>query len=406
MSRQNIDGTREAPFSVSEYESRRAAVRSLATERGFDALVIADPANIFYLTGYDAWSFYMPQILFVPVDGPLYFIAREMDAHGAHRTITAVPRDHILAYPESYVDQVEAHPGDWMAEALRDLGFGGRMRVGYEADTAFFTVRTFTSLAAGMPDWELRDSRHLVGQVRLVKSDAEIEYMRRAGRVCEGAMEAAFDGFTLGRPQNEVAADVMAAQARGSDGIDGDYASIVPLFPMGAGADTPHLTWADVPTPSDVPISVELAGAHRRYHAPLARTAIIGTPAPELDRLAGVTVEALEAALDTLRDGVTSGQVATSFSDVLARHGYSKNSRLGYSIGVGYPPDWGERTVSIRVGDDTVLRSNMTFHLIAGMWLSGMGFEVSEAIRVTDTGHETFSSVPRGLISLDSRRHA
>ncbi|WP_085529024.1 M24 family metallopeptidase [Kocuria massiliensis] len=404
MSRQNIDGTREAPFSAQEYDARLEAVRALAAKRGLDALIISDPANMYYLTGYDAWSFYMPQILFLPVDGPMYFIAREMDAHGAHRTIAVIPQDRILAYPERYIDQDEVHPGDWMAQAIRDLGYGTSRRVGYEGDTAFFTVRTFRSLEAGLPEWEFEDSRHLVGWVRLVKSDIEIDYMRKAGVVCQGAMEAALDGFTLDRPQNDVAADVMAAQARGSHGIDGDYTSIVPLFPMGAGADTPHLTWADVPTPSGVPISVELAGAHRRYHAPLARTAIIGKPDPDLDRLSKVTVEALEAALDTLRDGVPASEVAKAFTDVLGRHGYRKNSRLGYSIGVGYPPDWGERTVSIRAEDPTTLRTNMTFHLIAGMWLRGMGFEVSESIRVTDHGHETFSSVPRGLISLDSRR--
>ena len=75
-----------------------------------------------------------------------------------------------------------------------------------------------------------------------------------------------------------------------------------------------------------------------------------------------------------------------------------------FSVADFQAPDWGERTVSIRAEDPTTLRTNMTFHLIAGMWLRGMGFEVSESIRVTDHGHETFSSVPRGLISLDSRR--
>lgn len=404
MSRQSIDGTREAPFTRQEFASRRQKVRELATSEGFDALLIADPANIYYLTGYDAWSFYTPQLLFFPVDGEISFIAREMDANGAHRTISMVSCDYILGYPETYIHQAEVHPGDWMAESLRDQGFGRPLRVGYEGDAAFFTVRTFRAIAAGLPEWDLVESHNLVNWVRLVKSETEIEYMRKAGRICENAMTAAFDGLVLDRPLNQVAADVMAAQARGDGDIDGDYAAIVPMFPMGAGADTPHLTWADTPTPQGVPVTVELAGAHRRYHAPLARTTILGTPEPELARLSDVTVEAFEAALDVVRDGVTSHDVASVFDAVLARNGYSKNSRLGYSIGVGYPPDWGERTVSIRSGDETVLRQNMTFHLIAGMWLTGMGYEVSESIRVTQNGCETFSSIPRGLISLDSRR--
>ncbi|WP_129358507.1 M24 family metallopeptidase [Rothia uropygioeca] len=405
MSRQNIDGTREAPFSVQEFESRRQRVRDLAVEKGFDALLIADPANIYYLTGYDAWSFYTPQLLFFPVDGDLYFIAREMDANGAHRTISQVPRDRILGYPETYIHQAEIHPGDWIALSIRDLGYARPLRVGYEGDAAFFTVRTYRALAAGLPEWDLQEDHNLVNWVRVTKSETEIDYMRKAGRICEISMNAAFDGLRLDRPQNQVAADVMAAQARGDGTVDGDYASIVPMFPTGAGADTPHLTWADTPTPAGVPISIELAGAHRRYHAPLARTAIIGDPEPELARLGDVTVEALQAALDVVREGTTSNDVAEAFTAVLRRNGYSKNSRLGYSIGVGYPPDWGERTVSIREGDSTVLHTNMTFHLIAGMWLTGMGYEVSESIRVTENGCETFSNIPRGLISLDSRRY-
>jgi ectoine hydrolase len=404
LSRQNVDGTREAPFSAEEFEARRQRVRELAVAEGFDALLVADPANIYYLTGYDAWSFYTPQLLFVPVDGELRFFAREMDANGAHRTITQVPGDRIFGYPETYIHQVDVHPGDWIAESLRELGYGGALRVGYEGDAAFFTVRTYRSLVDGLPSWNLVESHNLVNWARLIKSDAEIAYMRKAGRICEIAMDTAFAGLRPGRPQNQIAADVMAAQARGDGDVDGDYASIVPMFPTGAGADTPHLTWADTPTPQGLPISVELAGAHRRYHAPLARTAIIGSPQPDLERLAGVTDEALEAALEVVREGSTSDDVARAFTAVLDRNGYSKNSRLGYSIGVGYPPDWGERTVSIREGDTTVLHTNMTFHLIAGMWLTGMGYEVSESIRVTPTGCETFSSIPHGLIRLDSGR--
>jgi Xaa-Pro dipeptidase len=75
-----------------------------------------------------------------------------------------------------------------------------------------------------------------------------------------------------------------------------------------------------------------------------------------------------------------------------------KKSRLGYSIGIGFPPDWGERTVSIRADDTTVLEENMTFHVIAGMWMTGYGFEASESVRVTPTGAELFTSAPRELI--------
>lgn len=383
-----------------EFATRQRRVRDSMRERGFDALVVADPANIYYLTGYNAWSFYTPQMLHLPVDSAPTLFMREMDAQGAHRTAVGIAPDRILGYPEVYIHRNDVHPGDWIAERLRDDGHGVRARVGYEGEAHFLTPRTFLSLGRGLPEWDLRDSRDLVNWVRLVKSPAEIELMRAAGRVCSAALRVGLEAARPGRPQNEVAAEILAAQARGVPDADGDYPAIVPMLPTGDGADTPHLTWSAAPLPTDEPISFELAGVHRRYHAAIARTAVLGSPTPELERLAKVTVEGLDAALATVRSGVTAAAVAVAFTDVIEAAGYFKKSRLGYSIGIGFPPDWGERTVSVRSDDHTELAENMTFHLIAGMWITGSGFEVSETIRVTRTGAELFTDVPRELIVL------
>jgi ectoine hydrolase len=388
------------PITPAEFAERQDRVRGLMRERGFDALVIADPANIYYLTGYNAWSFYTPQALYLPLDSAPTLFMREMDAQGGHRTAVGIASDRILGYPESYIHQTDVHPGDWIAERLRDQGYGIPSRVGYEGEAHFLTPRTFLSLSRGLPEWDLQDCHDLVNWVRLVKSPAEIELMRAAGRVCSAALRAGLEAARPGRRQNDVAAEILAAQARGVGGDDGDYPAIVPLLPTGEGADTPHLTWSADRLPVDEPISFELAGVHRRYHAAIARTAVLGRPTTKLEHLAQVTVEGLDAALETVRTGVTAADVAAAFTGVIEAAGYSKKSRLGYSIGIGFPPDWGERTVSVRSDDHTVLTENMTFHLIAGMWITGSGFEVSETIRVTDTGVELFTDVPRELIVL------
>ncbi|WP_052460614.1 M24 family metallopeptidase [Microbacterium gorillae] len=400
------DATRPAVFSPAEYEARRQAVSARAAKDGFDALLIADPANIYYLTGYDAWSFYTPQVLHLPVGGDPTLMIREMDANGAWRTATGIPAADIVGYPESFVHRPEVHPGDWMAQTLGERGHGGPARVGYEGDAHFFSVRTFRALQIGLPEWRLEESHEPVNWVRLIKSPAEIELMRRAGLVCSAAMRVAVDAIVPGRPQNEVAAAILAAQATGVPGADGDYPAIVPMLPTGAGAGTPHLTWTADPLPSGEPISIELAGAHHRYHTPLARTVIAGTPSRDMDLLAGATVEGLDAALAAVRPGATAADVSAAFTRVIGAAGYTKASRLGYSIGIGYPPDWGERTVSIRADDDTVLVENMTFHVIAGMWMTGFGFEVSESVRVSEGGVEILTDAPRSLITLDSRRFA
>ncbi|UOQ56916.1 Xaa-Pro peptidase family protein [Leucobacter allii] len=386
-----------ALVAPAELDARLERVRAAMRGAELDGLLVADPANIFYLSGYNAWSFYTPQLLFVPLEGEPVLAMREMDALGAHRTAIRYA-DGVLGYPEPLVHRPDTHPMVWVAEQLRERGHARRGRIGFEGDAHFFAVRSYLALREGIPEWDLVESRELVNWVRLVKSDFEIGEMRAAGRVASAAMRAAVDAIEEGVPLYELAARVQAAQARGVAGADGDYPAIVPMFLYGDGADTPHLTWTDERFGADTAVSIELAGAHHRYHAPLARTVALGRPSPELERLAAVTVEGLDAALAVLEPGRTPADAHAAFSRVLAGHGLEKRSRLGYSIGIGFPPDWGERTVSLRADDRTELRENMTFHVIAGMWMTGYGFEASESVRVAPGGADVLTDAPRRLI--------
>ncbi len=392
-----------ATVTGAELDQRLEVVREAMRAAGFEGLVVADPSNIYYLSGYNAWSFYTPQILYVPLTGTPLLAMREMDALGAYRTAIRYGTE-ALGYPETLVHRPDTHPMVWVANALREHGFadGGKLRVGFEGDAHFFAVRSYLALRDGLPEWDLVESGELVNRVRLVKSDSEISLMRFAGRVASAAMARAVEALETGRPLNEIAAEVMAAQARGIDGIDGDYPAIVPMFPRGEGADTPHLTWTAERIAPNEAVSIELAGVHHRYHAPLARTVSLGTPSRDLDRLAGATVEGLNAALSEMKPGSTPADVTAAWDKVLRRYDLEKKSRLGYSIGIGFPPDWGERTVSIRASDETVLQENMTFHVIAGMWMTGYGFEVSESVRVAPGGADVFTDAPRRLIVKES----
>jgi Xaa-Pro dipeptidase len=393
-------------FPTSDYRDRRTRAAASAREHGFSALLIADPSNIFYLTGYNAWSFYMPQFLLISAtDARTLLVGRDMDMRVAFRTADLTD-DQVLPYPETYIHRQGIHPFDWVAEQLvaRDwMPILTSAPVGFESDADHFSVRSFQSLAAGLPGVTFVDDRHLVNWLRVVKSDAEIDLMRRAGAVATNAMLTASDLLEAGRPQNEVAAALQSAQAVGTtmpDGsaADGDYTAIVPLIATGEAADAPHLTWTSAPLKDGETVSIEMAGAHHRYHAPCSRTFALGRVSRDVERLAELTVEGLSLTVDAIRPGRTAGDVAKDYWDFLAKNGLSKESRLGYSIGVGFPPDWGENTVSIRPDDTTILQPNMTFHIIAGMWMDGFGCEFSESVRVSPDGVELLTNVPRELI--------
>ena len=387
-------------ISESEYGQRLSVVRARMSEQGLSALLVSDPSNLYYLTGYNAWSFYTPQFLFVPASGDLVLFARAMDANGAHRT-TWLPKENIIGYPESLVHRPREHPFDWVGNKLRELGLVGNAtggRIGLELDSHFFSPKAYLSLVAAVPEWDFVDSYELVNWVRVVKSPAEIELMRAAAQVCTRAMTAAIDNIKVGARQCDVAAEIIRAQITGTPEFGGDYPAIVPLMPMGAAADTPHLTWTEDRFVDNQSVSVELAGTYQRYHVPLARTIMLGTPSTELQQVVGAVGEGVHAVLDVIRPGVQARDLSTVWDATLAKYGLSKPSRIGYSIGIGYPPDWGERTVSLRGDDETVLQENMTFHLMCGMWMDNYGYELSESIRVSADGVETFTSLPRDLI--------
>lgn len=403
------EGIAEQVFTPEEFGARLAAVRARMEQQGLSALIVTDPANIYYLTGYNAWSFYTPQLVFVPQEGDMVLYAREMDANGAFRTTWLAP-ENIVGYPESYVQRPHVHPFDWVAYAMRQrhlIAKASRGCVGLEMDSHFFTPKAYRALVNAIPEWTLVDSFELVNWVRVVKSPTEIALMRRAAVVTGLAMRAAEETIDVGVRQCDVAAAISSAQIGGSPEEGGDYPAIVPMLPTGASADTPHLTWNDDPIRADQAVVVELAGAHHRYHVPMARTFVAGRPSARLERLAEAADHGLAAVLDTVAAGVPVYDLAQAWNLALFQYGYEKPSRIGYSIGIGYPPDWGERTISLRSEDQTVLRENMTFHLICGMWMDGYGYEVSESIRVTGSGAEQFTAFGRGLVpaGVGGQRH-
>lgn len=385
-------------FSPGEYADRLAAVQRRMAGPGWSALLVSDPANIFYLTGYNAWSFYMPQCLVVPAKGAPHLFLRAMDAQGAHHTAD-LPDDRIHGYPEGMIHRRDIHPFDWITDRAVELGLLAEDAepLAVEMDAHYLSPRSYQAIARRLPRAAIEDSHELVNWVRLVKSPAEQERLRAAGEIAERVMQVAIDGIHVGRRQCDVVAEIQHAQALGSSTLGGDYPAIVPMLPTGETAGTPHLTWSDVPLRAGEATTIELAGVRHRYHAPLARTVSLGTPPGRLASCSDAVADGMDAALDALRPGATGADVHAAFTSVIARHGLSKESRIGYSIGIGYPPDWGERTVSLRAEEKTVLGPGMAFHVILGMWMDGWGYELSEPVLVTDGAPEQLTHVPRTL---------
>ena len=383
-------------FGPAEFERRVNDVRERMRTAGFDLLICQDPANMGWLTGFDGWSFYTPQAVVVheSESWPIWF-GREQDAKSAHIT-TDLPAQNIVAFSEPLVHHPTKHPFDELCELIRSKGWQAA-RIGVDFDAHYYTARAHQHLVSGLPQATIGDNRELVNWARLVKSEAELVYMREAGRMVTDVMNNALSRLVPGARQFEVIAGVYNDQIMGFDQKFGDYTSLCPLIQVGEGTSTPHLTWTDEPLPDEGLIVMELAAARRHYNVPLTRTAHIGSPPAEMAKLAEVIVEGGDRALEAARPGATCEDVEAIWQGVLNKNGYVKKSRVGYSIGLNYPPDWGERTASLRAGDKTVLQAGMCFHFQSGVWLEDFGAAISEPIVITENGGSRLSNVPREL---------
>src|SRR6266571_6681395 len=385
-----------AAFADEEYSERLARTRTRMAEAGVDALLITDPANMNYLTGYDAWSFYVPQAVVVPAKNEApYWYGRGMDAQSAVLTTTLL-RDHILGYADDYVENPAKHPFQHLASVLAERGFE-RARIGYEGNAYFFTARNLQVLTESLPHAKFVDIDLMVNWVRTVKSAHEIEVFRQAARIIENVMQVAIDAVDVGTRQCDAAALISAAQIRGTKEYGGDAPANPPSILSAENAATPHASWSDVPFRSDTATCLELSGCRQRYHCAMSRTVYLGKPPDDMKRVAAATADGMAAALATVKPGALCEDVEVAWRRTINRAGFSKPSRIGYSIGLNYPPNWADHTASLREKDKTVMEPNMTFHLMLGMWMEGWGFELSDTFRVTESGHEVLADFPRQL---------
>jgi ectoine hydrolase len=383
-------------FDRMEYAQRIAKTRAAMAARGVDLLIVTDPSNMAWLTGYDGWSFYVHQCVLLPMEGEPVWYGRGMDANGAKRTVF-MTHDHIVGYPDHYVQSTERHPMEYLSRIVDERGWGG-LRLGVEMDNYYFTAACYATLTRHLPNARFVDATSLVNWQRAVKSPREIEFIRRAARIVEAMHARILELVEPGMPKNQVVAEIYRTGMRGVEGHGGDYPAIVPMLPSGAEASAPHLTWDDRPFRKDQGTFFELAGCYRRYHCPLSRTVYLGEPPQMFRDTEGAVVEGIAAALEAARPGATCEDVEAAWRRTIARYGLGKESRVGYSIGLSYPPDWGERTMSLRPGDQTVLQEGMCFHLIPAIWQEDWGLEISESFLVTAQGAEPFCRVPRRLL--------
>lgn len=373
------------PFSTEEYRERLGKVRAAMQEAGVESLLLTAPENIYYLTGYHTLGYFTFQMLIVPLSQEPILLTRHLNVENALAT-------SWLGRVEGYRDTED--PDEATYSVLDKYDLVGKP-MGTQDRAWFFTVAQYRALKDRGKDRNLVDCSGLVEHVRLVKSKQEIAYIRKAAETSAVSLGEAIRAVRAGRTENEVAAACHKALIEAGS----EYLGHPPMVVAGPAAGLAFATWHRRRIRANDVVYLEAGGTYQRYNAALSRTVIVGKPPKKWLRMAEVSKEALSVAIEAIRPGVTSGEVDRVCRDHIGKAGYAEffQHRTGYSIGIGFPPDWGEgRTLSIKEGDPTPLQPGMVFHLIPDLKVVSEGGVVfSETVLVTETGHELLTSYPQ-----------
>lgn len=377
------------PFTRGEYEARWTTLKATMSERGVQTICTTDGKSMTYLSGYIGSSGYLPQMVILDLSwSEPKLVLRKQDVPLGIYT-TQIARDGIIGYPETLVGNPEKDGHDFVLDMLEDLGPRNGLLGLEEAILDRAAHRKYEDRLGAA---SLADVSGVIIHQRLIKSDAEVALMRDAARIADAGVLAAVSATRPGRRECEIGGDVVQALAYGLPDVD-TIAISVPNISSGPRIGTAHYNWYLGTVEQGMQVNFELIGLRHHYSASIMRTISLGQPPDRLRRLHDGVLEGLEAGLSTVRPGVTCADVANAYQRALNRHGFSKDSRCGYSIGMGLEP-----SASLQPSDRTVLKPNMTFHMMLGTWVEeDFGVTLSESFRVTDSGVEVFGKSERKL---------
>lgn len=379
----------ELAFAQNIYAQRLAQIQEAIQARGLGGALLLDPENMFWLTGYQTIGYFTFQAMYVPLSGKPVVVTR------------VVNRDMALALPTiddavpvfDTEDHVEVLVAFLQAEMAQS-------RIGIETTSRYLNVHDHARLSESLGE-KLIPFAGVLDRYRMIKSSDELDRMRAAARAVETGMANALNTIAVGKTDN----DLAAAFYQGSIAAGSEYIGHPPMVVTGPRSELCFALWKRNTIELGDVVLLEGAGCVDRYHAMMSRSAVVGKATDTQKATAAALIEVLETAVDTIRPGITSGEVDAACRGNVERRGLGPfyKSRTAYGIGIGFPPNWAEGHIySIRPDDPLVLEPNMTFHVIPTIFREGFGMAISDSVRVTETGCELLTKYPRDLIEVDN----
>ena len=343
-------------FQLSEYQSRIKAAIGAMQKGNLDGLLMFQQESMYYLTGYDSFGFCFFQCLYLGVDGKLALLTRSADLRQAQHT-------SIIEDIRIWTDQAGAQPATQLRDMLESLGGRGK-RLGIESNSYGLTHFNGKAVDAALDGFcTLVESSNLINTLRLIKSPAELKYVRKAGQLGDEALKASIKKTKAGADEG----DILAAQHAAIFSGGGDYPGNE--FIIGSAKDALLCRYKSGRRKLSKrdQLTLEFAGVYRHYHAAFMRTLIIGKPTKHHVAMDEACRAALAEVETALRPGKTAGEVFEAHARVMDAHGMGKHrlNACGYSLGAKFTPSWMDFPMFYH-GNETVIATGMVFfaHMI------------------------------------------
>lgn len=379
-------------FPPQEHAARLAATRAELKRRGFDALLVFAQESHYYLTGYDTSGYVFFQVGVITADDrPTVLLTRRPDLRQAE---VASLYDDIRIW----LNAEDANPAEDLRAILDELGLRGG-RVGMEFATYGLTAANGRLIEAAMDGvCKLVDASDIVRRQRLVKSAAELEMVRKAGRLADAAVLAVVEATAPGATESDLSAAALTAMLNGGGEVPsgGPLVNTGPRALFGRGIGGPRRI------DSDDQVLIELAGSYCRYHVCVESTIAVGTMNLRQHEMMRVAADALDQIRDAARPGAALGTLDDIHRNVLDTAGFATErfAACGYALGCTFKPTWMGVPPMIYTGNPLILEPGMVFfvHIMIPDTRTGVMAGIGQTFAIRESGPvELFSNLPTDL---------
>jgi Xaa-Pro dipeptidase len=375
-------------FTYEEFSERHAKTRQRMAELGLDGLLLFKIEDQYWLSGYQSDGFCIFGCMYFGADGAMTHLARPADLGNVD--YSSICSDVRVAYDDENISRASQ-----VKDMLTAYGMAGK-RIGIQVDTMGLTPRNYNDIKAALDGWcKLSDAPDFIRGLRMIKSEAELGYFRKAGGIMDQVFANVTDATHAGAYEGDIYATFYDTLFRAG----ADLPAHIPPFGSGTSALNLRYTSARKNVLENDQVCLELGLAYRRYHVACMGVVLTG---PQINdrhlKMHAASVDALGAVQAILRPGTTVGELYDAYKTTLEEAG-EHNSVLtvaGYTMGAMWPPTWMEQPL-IFAGNPTVIQENMVFftHMIMNDYETGLTMAVGETAIVTSGAPEIITHAPK-----------